>query len=79
MICVSEWSCWDDIWYQTLDKATRSPEISRGQVQKLTPQFLLYIYIGYRFPLSLIYYLGKLHVKIPYMYIYDLEKPPPPI
>ena len=41
------------------NKATRSPEISREQVQKLTPQFLLYIYIGYRFPLSLIYYLGK--------------------
>ena len=28
-----------------LNKATRSPEISRGQVQKLTPQFLLYQYI----------------------------------
>ena len=41
------------------NKATRSPEISREQVQKLTPQFVLYIYIGYRFPLSLIYYLGK--------------------
>ena len=27
------------------NKATRSPEISREQVQKLTPQFLLYIYI----------------------------------
>ena len=27
--------------------------ISHEQVQKLTPQFLLYIYIGYRFPLSL--------------------------
>ena len=27
------------------NKATRSPEISRVQVQKLTPQFLLYIYI----------------------------------
>ena len=26
------------------NKATRSPEISREQVQKLTPQFLLYIY-----------------------------------
>ena len=35
------------------NKATRSPGISRQQVQKLTPQFLLYIYIGYRFPLSL--------------------------
>ena len=28
----------------TKNKATRSPEISREQVQKLTPQFLLYIY-----------------------------------
>ena len=28
----------------TLNKATRLPEISRKQVQKLTPQFLLYIY-----------------------------------
>ena len=28
-----------------INKATRSPEISREQVQKLTPQFLLYIYI----------------------------------
>ena len=27
------------------NKATRSPDISRKQVQKLTPQFLLYIYI----------------------------------
>ena len=27
------------------NKATRSPEISREQVQKLTPQFLLYRYI----------------------------------
>ena len=35
------------------NKATRSPEISREQVQKLTPQFLLYIYIAYRFPVSL--------------------------
>ena len=35
------------------NKATRSPEISREQVQKLTPQFFFYIYIGYRFPLSL--------------------------
>ena len=26
------------------NKATRSPEISREQVQKITPQFLLYIY-----------------------------------
>ena len=33
------------------NKATRSPEISRQQVQKLTPQFFLFI--GYRFPLSL--------------------------
>ena len=43
--------------YNKENKATRSPEISREQVQKLTPQFLLYI--GYRFPLSLIYYLEK--------------------
>ena len=28
------------------NKATRSPEISRKQVQKLTPQFLLYIIVG---------------------------------
>ena len=30
--------------YLKYNKATRSPEISREQVQKLTPQFLLYIY-----------------------------------
>ena len=44
------------------NKATRSPEISRQQVQKLTPQLLFfYIYIGYRFPLSLstIVFLNK--------------------
>ena len=35
------------------NKATRSSEISCQQVQKLTPQFFFYIYIGYRFPLSL--------------------------
>ena len=35
------------------NKATRLPEISRQQVQKLTPQFVFYIYIGYGFPLSL--------------------------
>ena len=29
------------------NKATRSPEISREQVQKLTPQFLLYRYIDW--------------------------------
>ena len=61
--------CWFQRYYSVIKtsshwrhmyKATRSPEISREQVQKLTPQFLLYIYIGYRFPLSLIiYYLGK--------------------
>ena len=28
----------------SINKATRSPEISRQQVQKLTPQFLFYIY-----------------------------------
>ena len=33
------------------NKATRSPEISRQQFQKLTRHFL-YIYIGYGFPLS---------------------------
>ena len=30
--------------YNKGNKATRSPEISREQVQKLTPQFVLYIY-----------------------------------
>ena len=35
------------------NKATQSPEISRQQVQKLTPQFVCFIYTGYRFPLSL--------------------------
>ena len=30
--------------YNKGNKATRSPEISREQVQKLTPQFFLYIY-----------------------------------
>ena len=37
----------------SINKATRSPEISRQQVQKLTPQFVFFIYIGYRFPMSL--------------------------
>ena len=49
-----------------LNKATRSPEISREQVQRLTPQFLLYIYIGYRFPLSLSTIWGK-HVPVNFM------------
>ena len=35
------------------NKATRSPEISRQQVEKLTPQFLFYIYWNREFPLSL--------------------------
>ena len=61
-----------------VNKATRSPEISRQQVQKLAPQFFS-LYIDSHCPYY--YYLGKppssyLHVKIPYMYIYDLEKPP---
>ena len=38
------------------NKATRSPEISREQVQKLTPQFCVYIYW---IPTVPIYYLGK--------------------
>ena len=40
---------------QHVKYGTRSPEISRQHVQKLTPQFFIYIYIyiGYRFPLSL--------------------------
>ena len=78
--------------YVKENKATRSPEISREQVQKLTPQFLLYIYIGYRFPLSLSTIWGN---HLPHLtskwrgtfqyfqfhdkmpYIYYLEKPPP--
>ena len=48
------------------NKATRSPEISREQVQKLTPQFLLYIYIGYRFPLSLSTIWGN-HLPVNFM------------
>ena len=48
-------------------KATRSPEISREQVQKLTPQFLLYIYIGYRFPLSLSTIWGN-HLPVNFMF-----------
>ena len=40
---------WPEMWstavmLSKLNKATRSPEISREQVQKLTPQFVLYIY-----------------------------------
>ena len=38
-----------------LYKATRSPEISREQVQKLTPQ----IFVIYWIPTVPIYYLGK--------------------
>ena len=48
------------------NKATRSPEISREQVQKLTPQFLLYLYIGYRFPLSLSTIWGN-HLPVNFM------------
>ena len=48
------------------NKATRSPEISREQVQRLTPQFLLYIYIGYRFPLSISTIWGN-HVPVNFM------------
>ena len=48
------------------NKATWSPEISREQVQRLTPQFLLYIYIGYRFPLSISTIWGN-HVPVNFM------------
>ena len=48
------------------NKATRSPEISREQVQRLTPQFLLYIYIGYRFPLSISTIWGN-HLPVNFM------------
>ena len=62
-----------------VNKATRSPEISREQVQKLTPQCLLYIYIGYRFPLSLSTIWGNhLPVKFPTCISTILEKLPPP-
>ena len=58
---------WVLIWLCIIDnKATRSPEISREQVQKLTPQFLLYIYIGYRFPLSLSTIWGN-HLPVNFM------------
>ena len=53
------------MWHK-YNKATRSPEISREQVQKLTPQFLLYIYIGYRFPLSLSTIWGN-HLPVNFM------------
>ena len=69
-------------WY---NKATRSPEISLEQVQKLTPQFLLYIYIGYRFPLSLSTIWGN-HLPVNFMLkfptcisaIWRNHLPPPP-
>ena len=48
------------------NKATQSPEISRQQIQKLTPQFLLYIYIGYRFPLSISTIWGN-HLPVNFM------------
>ena len=69
--------------YSSINKATRSPEISRGQVQKLRHHNFCYtgIYIyGYRFPLSLSTIWGvNFHVQIPYMYIYDLENTTSPI
>ena len=56
------------------NKATRSPEISRQQVH----HNFCFIYIGYRFPLSLSTIWGNhLPVNFPYMHIYNLEKPPP--
>ena len=57
----------DILLFYTHNKATRSPEISREQVQKLTPQFLLYIYIGYRFPLSLSTIWGN-HLPVNFMF-----------
>ena len=51
--------------FQYLNKATRSPDISREQVQKLTPQFC-YIYIGYRFPVSLSTIWGN-HLPVNFM------------
>ena len=68
------------------NKATRSPEISRQQVQKLTPQFFVFvIYIGYRFPLS----LYTIYFFIPRIYLFwkcwklhkmqeKYDPPPPP-
>ena len=35
----------ETFWQLNNNKATRSPEISREQVQKLKPPFLLYIYM----------------------------------
>ena len=68
--------------YNKENKATRSPEISREQVQKLTPQFLLYIYIldidshcPYLLSGETTFQLTSCSKS--YMYIYDLEKPPP--
>ena len=47
-------------------KTNKKPEISREQVQKLTPQIFLYIYIGYRFPLSLSTIWGN-HLPVHFM------------
>ena len=56
-----------------VDKETRSPEISRQQVQKLTPQF--FFYIGYRFPLflSIIVLLKKKMYSQNYFFLEMLE------
>ena len=51
--------------FKYYNKATRSPEISREQVQKLTPQFLLYIYWIY-IPLSLSTIWGN-HLPVNFM------------
>ena len=56
----------DDVNTLIQNKATRSPEISREQVQRQTPQFLLYIYIGYRFPLSISTIWGN-HLPVNFM------------
>ena len=65
---MSRYFCIQDPTDISLNKATRSPEISGEQVQKLTPQFLLYncIYIGYRFPLSLSTIWGN-HLPVNFM------------
>ena len=57
-----------------LDKPTRSPKISRQQVQKLTPQFVFFIYIGYRFPLSLsnIVFLKKKNYLFPECFFLEM-------
>ena len=47
-----------------VNKETRSPEIFRQQVQKLTPHF--FVYNGYRFPLSLSTIWGN-HLPVNFM------------